>query len=243
MSNIIYNISNEYLQVAHKIARALVKEQQRIEDNAGKKGIATELGKLITYLDTKIQQNINLKKEDKKPLPLNFFEYLEQLAEHSKTTGYSQKTVDYYKSINETVNTCLREYAKKPRIMQQILGWSQRLMSYYLLDTSKLDDEIDSLQIDDDDEPITFIPPSPKSPKASNESESTATITKAPSNLQSPPKPKQPTQQSTQTGNSPTLNRPTPPKPAKSVESPKLEKPKAPEPKKPWERPPQAPNK
>jgi hypothetical protein len=39
MSNLIYTITTEHLQAAHKIAKALVKEQKRIEPEAGKKGI------------------------------------------------------------------------------------------------------------------------------------------------------------------------------------------------------------
>ncbi len=128
-NNITYFIADEHLQIAHKIAKFLVQEQQRIEP--GKEGISTELSKLITYLDSKIKQNLNVDKKERKPS--RFFTYIEQLAEHGKTIGHSKKTTSYYESINEICNQYLRVYEKKPLVIIQILGWSQRLIRCHSL--------------------------------------------------------------------------------------------------------------
>jgi hypothetical protein len=187
-------------------------------------------------------KNVSNPKQVKKAL--KFFEYLEQLAKHSSTIGYSNQTPEYYKSIDEACDTYLKLYAKKPIVMLQILGWSQRLMHYYLLDTSKLDDEIDSLQIDEGEEAIISTP---KLPKADKAIKSTATAIEAPQTLKPSPQPPKPISpepiKPTQTVNPPTLTRPTPHKPTKTAENPKLEKPKAPEPKQSWARPPKPPKK
>ncbi|MEA5506221.1 hypothetical protein VB735_24520 [Halotia wernerae UHCC 0503] len=124
---ITYSIADEHLQIAHKIAHFLANEQQRIEP--GKEGISTELSKLVNYLDSKIKQNLHLDKSERKPSKI--FTYIERLAEYGKTIGHSNKTTIYYKSINEVCNQYLRFYEKKPLLMIQILGWSQRLMRYY----------------------------------------------------------------------------------------------------------------
>lgn len=121
------NIPDEHLQIAHKIAKFLNQEQKRIEP--GKEGISTELSKLITYLDAKIKQNSYVDKKLRKPS--RFFTYIEQLVEHGQTIGHSKKTTNYYESINEVCNQYLRIYEKKPLVIIQILGWSQRLMRYY----------------------------------------------------------------------------------------------------------------
>ncbi len=232
----MYTIADEHLQVAHRIAKVLVKEQERIE--AGKKGIITELGKLINYLDKKIKQNISLSKEERKSL--GFFLYLEQLAEHSQTIGYSENTVIYYEAINKTFNIYLKPYAKKPLLMMQILGWSQRLMHYYRnLDISNLDDEINNLQIETTEKPTVTTP---KLAKPSNDIKP---IAEASSTSKSPPQTPRPIptklKESTQTDNSSTLKRLTPPKQIKPVENTKPEKPKASEPQKPLKRPPKPP--
>lgn len=137
-NNITYSIADEHLQIAHQIAKFLVQEQRRIEP--GKEGISTELSKLITYLDSKIKQNLNLDKKERKPS--RFFTYIEQLAEHGETIGHSKKTTMYYESINEICNQYLKIYEKKPLVIIQILGWSQRLMRYY-----KTGDNIDESDI------------------------------------------------------------------------------------------------
>ncbi|GAA6623444.1 hypothetical protein [Scytonema sp. NUACC26] len=60
-----------------------------------------------------------------------FFIYLEQLVEYGNVIGHSGKTPIYYESINEICKIFLKVYAKKPLVLIQILGWSQRLMGYY----------------------------------------------------------------------------------------------------------------
>jgi hypothetical protein len=137
--NITYSIPDDQLQLAHKIAKTLVSEQKNIEP--GREGISTELSKLITYLDSKIQQNRYLNKKQKKPS--RFFTYIETLAEHGETIGHSKKTKTYYKVIHDVCNQYLSIYEKKPLIIIQILGWTQRLMRYY---TKNPDAEIPTTQ-------------------------------------------------------------------------------------------------
>jgi len=109
-SSLTYSISDKNLQLAHKIAISLVKEQRRIklkieENKKGKenkedKGISTELSKLITYLNSKIAQR----------MPARFFMYLTQLLEYGETIGHSKTTPLYYESINQICNEYLKDY-------------------------------------------------------------------------------------------------------------------------------------
>ncbi|WP_408104033.1 hypothetical protein [Tolypothrix campylonemoides] len=227
-------MTDKYLQLAHKIAVTLIREQDNIE--AGEKGIITEVGKLTTYLNYKIKQNISLKKEERKQI--KFFIYLDSLSEHSQTIGHSNKTIAYYEAINETCKNYLKDYANKPVIMMQILGWSQRLMYYYRqLDLSNID--INNLQIETTDEMLGLTPKLSEINKITEPivTQTSKTLT-LPQKLQvSKPIPPQ-VVESTQTETNNPLKRPISPKPAKPVESPKLEKPKASESSNPFKRPP-----
>jgi hypothetical protein len=219
IDNSLYSITDEQLQVAHQIAKILVKEQKRIKPDETGKGIISELSKLITYLDYKIKQNTNLSPKQKRK-PTKFFVYLEKLAEHSNTIGHSGKTPDYHKTLNETCKKYLKEYVKKPQEIIQILAWTQRLMHYYK------NFNISDLDVS---EAPKFVKPVV---------EQTSQTPKSPQKLQSPkPLSPQPIKQ-TRTDNSHSLKHPTPPKATKPVEnSPKLETPKAPEPPNPFKRP------
>ncbi len=128
-----YSLSDKYLQIAHKIADFLNRQQQSIEPN--KEGISSELEKIITYLNARVKQKARV----------NLFTYLEQLIEHgeiighSKKTliehgeiiGHSKKTTQYYEIIDEICNLYLKKYESKPTLIIQILSWSKRLMGYY----------------------------------------------------------------------------------------------------------------
>ncbi|MEH2181069.1 hypothetical protein [Nostoc sp.] len=230
-NNITYFIADEHLQIAHKIAKFLVKEQQRIEP--GKEGISTELSKLITYLDSKIKQNLNIDKKERKPS--RFFTYIEQLAEHGQTIGHSKKTTSYYESINEICNQYLRVYEKKPLVIIQILGWSQRLMRYYKT-------------VDNNDIPTESVVR--KTPKVVETPKETKPLKTKDIKILEPPQLSKPSKPAT-----PKLIEPKkaedsqalqPPKildSPKPIKSPKTEVSKAVEPPKPWERYPKKPSK
>jgi hypothetical protein len=114
-----YSLSDKYLQIAHKIADFLNRQQQSIEPN--KEGISSELEKIITYLNARVKQKARV----------NLFTYLEQLIEHGEIIGHSQKTTQYYEIIDEICNLYLKKYESKPTLIIQILSWSKRLMGYY----------------------------------------------------------------------------------------------------------------
>lgn len=215
-SHNIYTIDDKYIDIAHQIAINLNSKQQQIE--SGKKGIVTELGKLISYLDSKIQQDINIK--EKKRKPIKFFTYLELLTEDSLIFGHSKQTPVYYEAIYEACNRYIKKYQNEPRTIMQILGWCRRLMYYYeTLD----EDEIKNLQ-----------------PRFSTSKTSNNNTSKTPTKQSQTPKPSQKSQ--TNQPVAPNYKKPKqidkPQKPVKSVENPKLKKPKQSQPPKPWERPP-----
>ena len=221
MENHLYTINDIHLQIAHTIARKLNEKQQQIEPE--KKGIITELGKLISYLDSKIKQNINLPQAETKPA--RFFTYLELLAEHSDTLGHSNKTIEYYQAIDEVCKIHIKDYKNKPFRIMQILGWTQRLMHYYkTLDS----DEINQLQ-------AKF-----NAAKLNNQN-----ISKPiPQKSQTPKSPQKPQLHKPipKTQKSQPINKPKAQKPVqKSAASPKLKKPNTLQPPKPWERPPKPP--
>lgn len=223
-TNHLYTIDNKYLQLSHNIALALHEKQQQIEP--GKKGIITELSKLISYLDSKIEYNTNLVQEERKLKRAKFFTYLELLAEHSDILGHSNKTPLYYEAIFEICNRYIKDYQNEPSVLIQVLAWCQRLMHYYrTLD----DNEIDNLRI----EIMSKKAVVPSKVIESNNSKAIATETS----------------QTSKTPQKPQENKPTPPnykkskqtnkpqKPIKPSETPKLTKPKQSQPPKPWERP------
>jgi hypothetical protein len=207
-NNLIYSIPDEHMQLAHKIAQFLVKEQQRIEPD--KEGISAELSKMITYLNSKIKQR----------KPARFFTYLEQLIEYGEIIGHSGSTPVYYESIHTICTQHLKLYDKKPLVLIQILGWSQRLMRFYKTVNPNFEPEI-------------------------SQTEQTKSVAvKAPQGLNKPPTVVKPTITETSKTLEPT-QKPQPPKPippkkiqpengedSKVLKRPKLEG------SKPFERPP-----
>lgn len=103
---------------AHDIANKLVQEQEQIEPN--KDGIRSELNKIIAYLRTTISQNQNNIGE-------NFFKYLKALVDNSKSLKRSDKTPDYYRSIQKICTQHLTAIQSNPEAMLEVLGWSSRL--------------------------------------------------------------------------------------------------------------------
>ena len=103
---------------AHDIANKLVQEQQQIEPT--KDGIRSELNKIIAYLRTTISQNQN-------NIGDNFFKYLKALVDNSKSLKRSDKTPDYYRSIQKICTQHLTAIQSNPEAMLEVLGWSSRL--------------------------------------------------------------------------------------------------------------------
>ncbi|MGF1937007.1 MAG: hypothetical protein RM347_021905 [Nostoc sp. ChiQUE02] len=237
-NNITYFIADEHLQIAHKIAKFLVQEQQRIEP--GKEGISTELSKLITYLDSKIKQNLNIDKKERKPS--RFFTYIEQLAEYGKTIGHSKKTTSYYESINEICNQYLRLYEKKPLVIIQILGWSQRLMRYYK--TVDNNDEPDISPVIQTELIVRKTPKLVETPKETKPLKTEDVKISEPPQLSKPSKPVTPKLiEPKKAEDSQALKPPKTSDSPKPIKSPKTEGSKAVEPPKPWERYPKKPSK
>nr|WP_322657135.1 hypothetical protein [Dendronalium sp. ChiSLP03b]MDZ8203462.1 hypothetical protein [Dendronalium sp. ChiSLP03b] len=237
-NNITYLIADEHLQIAHKIAKFLDKEQKRIEPS--KEGISTELSKLITYLDSKIKQNLYVDKKERKPS--KFFTYLEQLVEHGKIIGHSNKTINYYESINEVCNQYLRIYQKKPLVIIQILGWSQRLMRYYK--TVDNNDEPDTLPIIPTEVVAITIPKVVEAPKVAEPQKAEDIKTLERLQLLKPTKPIPPKLiEPKKPEDSKNLQLPKILDSPKPIKSPKTEASKPVEPPKPWERYPKKPSK
>jgi len=68
-----------------------------------------------------------------------FFSYLTTLAKKGQQVGHSKQTKEYYENINEVCSTYLSHYQDRPFLMLKILGWSARLVKYYL--TSSIAEE------------------------------------------------------------------------------------------------------
>jgi predicted thioesterase len=104
---------------AHKIVTMLVQEQQQIESN--KDGIRSELNKIIAYLRTTISHNQDNIGE-------NFFKYLKALVDNSTSIKRSEKTPDYYRSIQKICTQHLTAAIQSnPEAMLEVLGWASRL--------------------------------------------------------------------------------------------------------------------
>jgi hypothetical protein len=107
-------------QSVHEISIFFVKEQQRLEPD--KEGISAELGKVIAYLRASVS---------KPDAGSKFFEYIKILADNGKQIGHSGKTLDYYRSIEDSCDRFLSDYQADGLAMLQMLGWTSRLMRYY----------------------------------------------------------------------------------------------------------------
>jgi hypothetical protein len=98
-------------RVAHAIAQTLVKQETDVN----------ELGKAIAYL----RNAVNRKQDN---AGVKFFEYLNTLVNNGRTIG---RTLEYYRTIEQTCSSYLLDYQMKPGVMLCVLGWASRLMRYY----------------------------------------------------------------------------------------------------------------
>lgn len=106
------NLTEIQWQMAHAIAQTLVKEKTDVN----------ELGKAIAYLRAY---------SDGENAGSRFFDYLKTLAKNGRHIGHSQRTSDYYDSIEKACSQYLKAYKDDVAAMLQILGWASRLMRYY----------------------------------------------------------------------------------------------------------------
>jgi hypothetical protein len=113
-------------EIAYAIATQLVQEQDKIEPK--KDGIRSELNKIIAYLRTTINNNLDNIGE-------NFFKYLKLLVDNSKSLKRSDRTPEYYRSIQKICNQHLLAIQSNPEAMLEILGWSSRLFIAATLET------------------------------------------------------------------------------------------------------------
>ncbi|HBL10117.1 MAG TPA: hypothetical protein DD379_01535 [Cyanobacteria bacterium UBA11162] len=98
--------------IAHAIAQTLVKEDTDVN----------ELGKAIAYFRTYSHQD---------NAGARFFDYLKTLVRNGRQIGHSQRTSEYYDSIEKACSKYLKAYQDNASVMLQILGWASRLMRYY----------------------------------------------------------------------------------------------------------------
>ena len=96
-------------ETAHNIARELV-----LEDTD-----ANEVGKANDYLCYYAKTGAQ------------FFKYLQTLAKQGRSIGHSKKTSIYYENMADVCSKYLQNYQDNLEIIQQIMGWTFRLMRYY----------------------------------------------------------------------------------------------------------------
>ncbi len=104
-------LSKERWQTAHIMARLL----------SGKMDV-NELKKATAYLRTCVD------------IPnggARFFTYLQNLVRNGNKIGHSQRTEEYYRSLDEACVKCLKPLQDTPQAMLDILGWVGRLIPYY----------------------------------------------------------------------------------------------------------------
>ncbi|NCJ07620.1 hypothetical protein GS597_14100 [Synechococcales cyanobacterium C] len=100
-------------QLADAIARQLVLAETDFN----------ELRKAIAYLRAYA---------DRENAGKHFFDYLQTLARHGRRIGHSQQTQGYFEHIAEVCQQGLSVYQEDVHTMLQVLGWTARLMPYYL---------------------------------------------------------------------------------------------------------------
>lgn len=98
----------------HAIAKTLVKDDTDVN----------ELGKVIAYLRSAINQNSN-------DAVSRFFKYLKTLVKNGKQIEHSGRSLPYYRSIDQACSAYLKGYQGDAETLLEILGWSARLMRYY----------------------------------------------------------------------------------------------------------------
>lgn len=116
------DLTQEQWQAAERFAKALVKEQKKINEEIKQKNnsITTELNKIIAYLRAcRLQQ--------KQPQLLN---YLTVLIENGGNFGHGNNNQEYYQCIYNACRQYLQKYLDEKDILK-ILGWSCRLMRYF----------------------------------------------------------------------------------------------------------------
>jgi hypothetical protein len=99
-------------QIAHIMARLLV--QADMDKN--------ELKKATAYLRTCVEAADGGER---------FFKYLQNLVHSGDKIGHSNRTLDYYRSLDEVCVKYLQPVQSTPQSMLDILGWVGRLMHYY----------------------------------------------------------------------------------------------------------------
>ena len=105
-------ISENYWPAVYAIAEQL----------ANQKTDGNELKKAISYLRAYGNRENGGAK---------FFQYLRTLTRNGKSIGHSQKTIEYYGSLEAACKEHLQPYQDDVPAMLQILGWAARLMGYY----------------------------------------------------------------------------------------------------------------
>jgi len=106
------SLSEVQWKIADAIAQTLVKEKTDVN----------ELGKAIAYLRAYSNRD---------NAGARFFDYLKTLVRNGRQIGHSQRTSEYYDSIEKVCSKYLKAYQDDPAVLLQILGWSSRLMRYY----------------------------------------------------------------------------------------------------------------
>lgn len=106
------NLTEIQWKMADAIAQTLVKEQTDVN----------EVGKAIAYLRAYF---------DRENAGSRFFDYLKTLAKNGRHIGHSQRTSEYYDSMEKACSQYLKAYKDDVAAMLQILGWASRLMRYY----------------------------------------------------------------------------------------------------------------
>ncbi|RAM51036.1 MAG: hypothetical protein C6Y22_11655 [Hapalosiphonaceae cyanobacterium JJU2] len=105
------SLTDQQWDITHAIAQTLVKADADVN----------ELGKAIAYLRTVANQP---------DATSRFFKYLKTLVSNGRQISHSNKTIDYYRSIEKACNDYLKTITDSQTILQ-ILGWVSRLMRYY----------------------------------------------------------------------------------------------------------------
>ena len=106
------SITEQQWETVYALAKMLANEKTDIN----------ELGKILAYLRAYGNQE---------KAGIRFFEYLRNLVKNGRSIGHSQKTLDYYTTIEKACKQHLQNYQDDVPAMLQILGWVTRLMRYY----------------------------------------------------------------------------------------------------------------
>jgi len=91
MMNMNESLNENQWEIAHAIARYLVKEKTDVN----------ELGKAIAYLRSTVNQN-------QSDAGAKFFKYLKTLVSNGRLIGHSSRTSDYYRSIDQVCSNYLQ---------------------------------------------------------------------------------------------------------------------------------------